>query len=70
MTEMRLYGMGKMLVRLPVAGIHEIPTSWLPLHIIVGARFVHDMIVQRLAKDGTLTLFYFDQHCTETYNKR
>lgn len=47
---------GKMQVCLPVAGIHEIPTSWLPLHIIVGARFVHDMIVQWLAKDGNIVL--------------
>lgn len=51
MTEMRLYGMGKCL---SMAGIHGIPTSWLPFQIIVGAHFVYDMIVQLLAKVGIL----------------
>lgn len=43
-----------MLVRLSIAGIHEIPTSWLPLQTVVGARFVHDIIGQPLAKVGVL----------------
>ena len=43
--------MGKCL---SMPGIREIPTSWLPLQIIVGALFVHDMIVKPLAKDAIL----------------
>lgn len=36
---------GKVLVRLYVPGKYEIPTSWLPFQSVVGARFVHDMMV-------------------------
>lgn len=42
---------GKMTVYLSIASIHENPTLWESLlQIIVGARFVHDMMGLPLAK--------------------